>query len=299
MLMRLFLLTQRLATRRRVWGCLALLLSVMALVNFTDLPFTGPRLRNLTAGGAFLDLRLFYTAQEALTAISGYGAIGRAACVGFYATWDVAIPLLAFAFSAMSLGLLWANKRAMRFLLLAPLAALTFDLLENCLLAIVMIKFPGPFTFLAAAAGVATLLKWLSYGISVGLVLAGVGRRLWPLSARTGAPSPGDQNRVFAKILKIMEVRWEPFRPPHPSRRYSPWGIFGGANFLRSRVAMKSASVQVGARSIKGKNFVTKEGRKAQWKPTRNIMTPIVTRSTPASTTQAKGPVHSAGAVIN
>jgi hypothetical protein len=177
----LSLLTQRTATRRRAWGCLVLLLSVMVLVNLTDLPFTGPRLRHLTAGGAFLDLRLFYTAQEAWNAISGYGVAGRSACLGFYATWDVAIPLLVFIFSAMSLTLLWGNQGACRFLLLAPLAALVFDLLENILLAIAIINFPGPSTLLAAGAGVATLLKWLAYAISVGLVLTGAGRgiRRW------------------------------------------------------------------------------------------------------------------------
>jgi len=88
-------------------------------------------------------------------------------------------------------------------------------------------------------------------------------------------------------------------RQAYPSSRLLQRSGSGGANFLLPRVAMNIATVQVGARSIKGKNFVTKEGRKAQWNPTRNIMTPMVTRSTPASATHATGPVHSAGPVIS
>jgi len=62
---------------------------------------------------------------------------------------------------------------------------------------------------------------------------------------------------------------------------------------------MISATVHVGARSTKGSILVTKEGRKAQWNPTRNIRTAMVTKSTPPPKTHAMGPVNSAGDVIN
>jgi len=62
---------------------------------------------------------------------------------------------------------------------------------------------------------------------------------------------------------------------------------------------MISAMVQVGARSTNGSILVTKEGRKAQWNPTRDTRTAMVTKSTPAPRTHAVGPVNSAGDVSN
>ena len=192
-------LIQRIATPARAWACLALLLATMALVNLADLPCTGPRLSHLTAGRTFLDLRWYYTSREAWTAVSGYGPTGRAACLGFYATWDVAIPLLAFGFSAMALTLLWDHPGPRRCFLLVPSAALGFDLLENGLLALVILRFPAPSVALAAAAGVVTALKWVAYALCLGLVAAGAGiyanlsarNRLKPPSLITRRPPCG------------------------------------------------------------------------------------------------------------
>jgi hypothetical protein len=151
----------------------------MALVNVSNLPFTGPRLGHLTGGMTFLDLRLYYSAKAAWTTISAYGPQGRRACLGFYATWDMAIPLLAMAFTTVALATTWNLEGRKRYLLLAPLAALGLDLLENLALATMILMFPATPRLLGGAAGVFTFLKWLAYGISAGAVLTGFVKRLW------------------------------------------------------------------------------------------------------------------------
>jgi hypothetical protein len=163
------------ATLPRILGTLTLLLLVMGLVNFADLPGTGPRLARLTGGGAFLDLRLGYGPGEVQAALQAYGAAGRELCLHFYATWDVAIPLLGWAFSAMAMARLFGKRGRRRWLQALPIAAMALDFLENLLLAILIRRFPDSAGPLAAVAGRVTQAKWIAYGASSGLLLVGVG----------------------------------------------------------------------------------------------------------------------------
>jgi len=170
---------ERHATSRRALSMLILLLATMVLVNRADLPFTGPWLSRISGGGEFLDVHFFYTSDDAQTVIADYGPAGRHACLAFYCSWDVAIPVLAMTFTALGLATTWGLGGRRRWLLLVPALALAFDFLENLLLSVLLIRYPDGPRCLAGGAGVITLLKWVTYGTSAGVVLAGSLGRLW------------------------------------------------------------------------------------------------------------------------
>lgn len=182
---------ERQATPRRTLAVLVLLLLTMGLVNATTLPFTGPWLGRLTGGMGLLDLRFFYRGDEARAVIAAYGPAGRHACLAFYGTWDLAIPLLGMAFTALALATTWGLGGARKRLLLLPLAAMALDFLENLSIAGMLLRFPQDPGILANVAGPITLLKWTCYATSAAVLAAGVGYRLWPRNGSRAISSAG------------------------------------------------------------------------------------------------------------
>lgn len=151
---------------------LASLLALFYLVLFPGMIAASPALQQT----GLLDMRISYTPAHAYQALEAYGPAGRAQYVRTTALLDFAFPVV----YALLLGLVTARGLARAFpgtqrihwLVLLPCAALIFDWLENGSILALLFSYPQQLKGLAAAAGGFTLLKWISFALSV-LIAAG------------------------------------------------------------------------------------------------------------------------------
>ncbi|MDP3854913.1 hypothetical protein [Phenylobacterium sp.] len=180
----------------RVRGPWVVALNVAAFAYGWLMLQTLPQWRALgaAAGGNELQARVFYDPATAAQVLGGYDAALRQAAFTFYG-----LDLVNAALFALSVGALMAfglrqvrwERSVARFVILAPLAAGAFDMLENAALAAALATGAGEAGPLHAAAGVLTALKMTATMVSLPLMLvltlAGVAAWLW----RRFKPTPG------------------------------------------------------------------------------------------------------------
>jgi len=146
------------------------------LFNFSSWPYSDPGLIRLSGGEGWLDLRPFYTAQQAFTAMGHYGEAGRALYRGFLATDFVFIPVYSLGFALLLTRLLRAltgeGSGWMRLNLL-PLVIGLFDVVENLSILSLLAEYPHPPAIIGTLAGIATLCKWLLTALA--LLVLGIG----------------------------------------------------------------------------------------------------------------------------
>jgi hypothetical protein len=124
-----------------------------------------------------IDTQLYYTPAALYDMLAAYGQ-GREAYALTHFTGDLFFPVVYTLLLACSIS--WVFKKILppesrlNMLNLVPLAMFAMDLLENTILAILLLAFPRPLTPLAAAAGVITLGKWLVAAITMTLPLVGL-----------------------------------------------------------------------------------------------------------------------------
>jgi len=132
------------------------------LFNFSTLPLSNPELKRVSNGEGLLDLRLYYSAQEAFQTIESYGPQGRALYLRFLAADFVFVPIygLAFAllFSRVALTL-WGRASSRLRVNLLPLGIVLADFVENICLFLLLTGYPEHSLFVGTLAGMATLTK--------------------------------------------------------------------------------------------------------------------------------------------
>lgn len=157
----------------RGWLILLLLAAVIFLnaVVFADMSAvlgeTGP-----------IDLQFFYTPERVYGMVEAYGPEVRIQYRTFALTADVIYPVV----YTLLFGLLisWLFRRGLapdsrlHGLNLVPLGAGIFDLLENLAIAGMLTIHPSTPAWLAWAATVLTMAKWLFAAASLGLLLYGL-----------------------------------------------------------------------------------------------------------------------------
>lgn len=120
---------------------------------------------------AALDLALYYTPAEAFARLDALGELGRRAYIQSAFTVDLAWPIVYTLFLVFSLSWLLARTRARTTALsrlnLLPLLPFLFDLGENVSLATLAALYPTQPWGLAVLAGLFTLLKWLTVGLTL------------------------------------------------------------------------------------------------------------------------------------
>lgn len=155
--------------------------ALMLLVNLFDLPFSVPRIVQLSNGAGILDTRLFYTSQKAYEILQAQGSAGRYAYMNFLTLFDSFFPILySLTFAVVILVLfrrtylvdLWG-----RMLLLTPFIVCIFDYMENITILTMLFKYPVHIE-MAALAGYFTLAKWIFTWISVFLIGWGIVRAM-------------------------------------------------------------------------------------------------------------------------
>jgi len=146
---------------------LFLLYLLFALVIFPSLP---------GSKAGILDIKYYYTAQQAYEIISNYSPQERLYYSVSALTIDILYPII-YSLFLSSLLILIFRKLSISImgiyrLCYFPFAAAFFDLLENASVVILMLNYPVKFYKLAHIAGYFTAAKWSLVIISLLSVLA-------------------------------------------------------------------------------------------------------------------------------
>jgi hypothetical protein len=150
------------------------------LFNFSSLPLSNPALMRVSHGKELLDVRLYYSAQEAFQAMKDYGPEGREIYQHFLVADFVFAPLYGLAFSLLLTLLaraLFGPASSWSRLNLLPIGIALIDWLENTCLFLLLIRYPGQNVFIGTASGIATLAKWVLTAVTLA-VFAFMGMRL-------------------------------------------------------------------------------------------------------------------------
>jgi len=127
-----------------------------------------------------LDLMFFYTPEKAFAMLDKYGEAGRALYMKIELTADIIYPIVYTLFYGLLLS--WLFQRAfkpdsnMQKYNIMPVGAWFFDLLENVGIVSMLAMYPNQPAILAWLTMVFGSLKWLSFVITIILVLVGLVR---------------------------------------------------------------------------------------------------------------------------
>jgi len=164
-------------------GSLVLLLLALDLLFVAlILPNTEAQMKATSGGVGPIDLQFFYTPTQVYSMVSAYGETGRAFYRTFELTGDILYPIIYTLFFSLLLSWLFrrsfaGNSRCQRLNVL-PVGALLFDLLENGCIVTLLSICPATPTLLAWLATGFTMIKWSFAGVTLLLVLIGVGMAL-------------------------------------------------------------------------------------------------------------------------
>jgi len=125
-----------------------------------------------------LDLMFFYTPDKAFAMIEKYGEAGRALYMKIELTADIIYPIVYTLFYGLLLS--WLLQRGfkpdskMQKYNIMPVGAWFFDLLENVGIVSMLAMYPNQPAILAWLTMIFGSLKWLSFAVTIILVLVGL-----------------------------------------------------------------------------------------------------------------------------
>jgi hypothetical protein len=127
-----------------------------------------------------LDLMFFYTPDQAFAMIEKYGTTGRDLYMKIELTADIVYPIVYTLFYGLLLS--WLFQRGfkpdspMQKYNVVIISAWFFDLLENIGIVSMLSMYPSQSVVLAWLTMIFGSLKWLSFAVTIILVLVGLGR---------------------------------------------------------------------------------------------------------------------------
>jgi len=122
-----------------------------------------------------LDLRFWYTPQQAYDTIAQYSPEARQAAVVTHLTVDFVYPLIyGLLFSLLILVVFMdASPERQSQLAIFPWRAVAADLLENVGLVVMFLIYPSQFALLSWITAIFTALKWIQIGFSLLVLVVG------------------------------------------------------------------------------------------------------------------------------
>ncbi len=145
-------------------------LLIMAVFMTAVLPAQARKAAEYTPEGMSFDTSFFYAPAAVPEMIASFGESGRAAYIRARWTFDLLFPFVYgfFCLSAAAFGLsrLKTGTDRWRYLVLLPLLAVGFDLLENSFVTVLMRLYPEGSPLLALLAAGSTLCKWIAVILS-------------------------------------------------------------------------------------------------------------------------------------
>jgi hypothetical protein len=123
-----------------------------------------------------IDLTVGFNPQKILQMVADYGDEARAYYAQTEMTTDVIYPIVYALLFGVILTLLYRNKAYKPFSWInsLPFIALFFDYLENICIVSLLQNYPSQSLNVATFCEVFKMLKWISFGISVVLILYGL-----------------------------------------------------------------------------------------------------------------------------
>lgn len=141
---------------------LVLAFCLVWVFNFSSLPISNSELIKLSGGPGLLDLKFYYSGQEATTTLASYGEAGRAFYRN-YLIFDFFFPVmygfgLAWMLTLIARKAFGANSRWMQVNLL-PVGIASADYVENLCILWMLTSFPDNNAWTGTLAGMATVTK--------------------------------------------------------------------------------------------------------------------------------------------
>jgi len=158
-------------------------LAIFVLFSALVLPGQSTAAEGVAGDAGSPDLSFYYSPDDLYRMAEAYGEEGRGAYVRARFTFDLVWPLVYTAFLVTAIS--WVSGKAsapdsrwQRANLLPVMGAL-FDYLENVSTSFVMLRYPESTPVLDLLAPMSTALKWLSLGVSLVVLAAGVMIAAW------------------------------------------------------------------------------------------------------------------------
>jgi hypothetical protein len=128
-----------------------------------------------------IDLTIGFNPTRPLHMVADYGPEARAYYTRLELTLDVIYPLVYSLLFAVCLTLIYRNKpyRPFSWVTLVPFLCLLFDYLENAAIVTLLTTYPAQSYALAILCETAKLAKWLTFGLTMALIVFGLVKRVW------------------------------------------------------------------------------------------------------------------------
>jgi len=160
--------------RKYANGWLILAALAVEVIFFTQI---APRMQALIPAGP-LDLKFFYTPDQAYTLVESYGEAGRAAYRVFDLTADIIHPIAYTLFFGLLLSVLFqrgfSSGSIVQKFNAVPAVSWLFDMFENIGVVTMLSIYPSTPAALAWVTAVCTSIKWIFFLITIALTLIGV-----------------------------------------------------------------------------------------------------------------------------
>ena len=136
---------------------------VFVAVHFADFPGSVPDFRRASGGGTLLDVKPAFSEDALYARLAAYGAAGRSNYVFRNVTVDVLLPLALLPFLYLWMrrasDRLFLRRSARALLLAIPVLYVVFDLIENGVVLMLLVKFPARMHLPAAVLPYLTIIK--------------------------------------------------------------------------------------------------------------------------------------------
>ena len=121
-----------------------------------------------------LDLELFYSKETVVNNFSAMGPDGRSIYVLSSLLLDTVYPIL---YLSLFLGAYFKLFRSSKAILLVPISAFSFDILENLQITRLNLNFPNINETHVYLSSMTTSLKWIAIAITVLVLIYGIIKR--------------------------------------------------------------------------------------------------------------------------
>ena len=121
-----------------------------------------------------LDLELFYSRENVIENFSTMGSDGRSIYVLSSLLLDTVYPIL---YLSLFLGAYFKLFRSSKSILLVPITAFSFDILENLQITRLNLNFPNISETHVYLSSMTTSLKWAAIAITVSVLIYGLIKR--------------------------------------------------------------------------------------------------------------------------
>jgi hypothetical protein len=150
---------------------LILLAFAVEIFFFTQL---APAMQAQLAAGP-LDLKPFYTPDQAFVAIESYSPEARAAYRAFELTADIVHPIAYVLFYGLLMSVLlqraFPSASAFQKFNIAPAVSWVFDMIENICIITMLSVYPSKPALVAWISGISTSLKWAFFAATMIMIL--------------------------------------------------------------------------------------------------------------------------------